>query len=39
MAKETIGIEEAVRLTLVERGDIPPLELVALLAAVRLEAT
>jgi hypothetical protein len=30
MAKETIGIEGAVRLTLVERGDIPPLELVAL---------
>ena len=31
MAKETIGLEEAVRLTLVERGDIPAPELVTLL--------
>ena len=31
MAKETIGLEEAVRLTLVERGDIPAPEMVSLL--------
>ena len=31
MVKETIGLEEAVRRTLMERGDIPAAELVTLL--------